>query len=304
MFTSLKFAHTREDPLVERKVIQSLQQIFPEKTLQIALICSGGCTILDLLAYFDNQVTIHAVDMNGAQLDLFVLKRQFLDTCLHTLPFSSIRNVYKILTTTLGKHSSYELLFSELRDSDFNLEKTFSNSNLIRYFGHNAVKYSMRTRFSDHMKKVLSETKSYFNDLIFKGNFSDEFPFFLTDEGLAKLLFQSQIWPTLHNQDIISFLVKFPEMKETEKLHFLQISNITDWMSKDDRKELITLCFSSLQRGGKLVARRFNGDYSLQRLLKDAGFIVENQTEMDRSAFYSEVLIGMKPLKHFQQSAL
>ena len=54
MFKDLKFAHTREDPNVEIRTLESISRqrklVGDTKPLRVVLICSGGCTVLSLLA--------------------------------------------------------------------------------------------------------------------------------------------------------------------------------------------------------------------------------------------------------------
>jgi hypothetical protein len=49
----------------------------------------------------------------------------------------------------------------------------------------------------------------------------------------------------------------------------------------------------SLKIGGKVIIRRLNGDYNLLSLMSEY-FTVNDLTLLDKSCFYSEVIIGTK----------
>lgn len=309
MFQGLKFAHTREDPNVE---IRTIQSIYTEP-LRIALICSGGCTILSLLASLPfTKCQFHIVDANPSQLDLFHMKYDLLYESLHNSlvqsrqTWSQVRNLYRVFARVLDTRASYEQVFRELRQSGFDLEHVFSEENLMKHFGSGAVEHSRQTKFSQHMEEVLKSTSSYFRDLILYGTFRElDVPLFLTDGGLDNLsrlpsfeaLTKNKEKDTrclfLYAMNMINFLTQALEKKE--RFHFIQLSNITDWMSMKDRQQLLQLAWDCLLPNGKLLVRRFNGDYDLVALLKRFGF--ETKMEHDQSAFYSEVVVATKSIK-------
>ena len=284
MFQGLRFASTREDPKVELNAISELQRIFPNK-LSVALICSGGCTLLTLLGNL-TELELHAVDLNPYQLDLF----QFKYDLLTNSPQPNIEE-YKTLIGLLDSRATYERVFRELRDSHYNFKEVFSHSNLTSHFGKDAVEHSLNKSFASHMEAVFPKMRGYFRDLIVEGKITHHLPIFLREDSLSLLRKKSHsIY--LYHQDMIAFLER--SISERKNYHLLQISNISDWMSLAQLEHLLFLCFVSLRPQGKLIARRFNGDYHLEGLMKEAGFLTATTT--DSAELYSEVVIGTKPI--------
>ena len=220
------------------------------------------------------------------------------DSLMHSKEsFAQVRKLYQVLTRLLDTRASYEIIFREARESGFDLGHVFREENLIKHFGLEAVQHSRETKFSEHMGKVLKSTSSYFRDLIFHGAFQEpNAPPFLTNNRLGHLsrlasfetLAKDGIL-SLHQSDMITFLEK---CQKKEQCYFIQFSNITDWMFMEKRHHLLTLSWNCLFHEGKLVTRRFNGDYNLISLLESFGFATK--IEHDQSEFYPQVVVATK----------
>ena len=75
-FSEIAFSQVREDPKIELRVIEQLQER-QGHPLRVLLVASGGCMALSLLAS-SAVAQIEAVDLNPAQLHLVELRRQAL----------------------------------------------------------------------------------------------------------------------------------------------------------------------------------------------------------------------------------
>ncbi|MEP0833323.1 BtaA family protein [Microcoleus sp. AS-A8] len=73
-FSEIAFSQVREDPKIELRVIEQLQER-QGHPLRVLLVASGGCMALSLLAS-SAVAQIEAVDLNPAQLHLVELRRQ------------------------------------------------------------------------------------------------------------------------------------------------------------------------------------------------------------------------------------
>jgi S-adenosylmethionine-diacylglycerol 3-amino-3-carboxypropyl transferase len=74
--TEVFYSQVHEDPLLELRVIDRLLAL-RRRPLRVAIVASGGCTALSLLAHREVSA-VHAVDLNPAQLHVTEFKRQAL----------------------------------------------------------------------------------------------------------------------------------------------------------------------------------------------------------------------------------
>ena len=65
------FSQVREDPLIEIELLKD------KPNQRVALVASGGCTLLRLLA-FENIKEVHGIDFNPAQLNLIEIRKAAL----------------------------------------------------------------------------------------------------------------------------------------------------------------------------------------------------------------------------------
>jgi S-adenosylmethionine-diacylglycerol 3-amino-3-carboxypropyl transferase len=309
---NIHFAQVREDPSVELSVINSLKS----NSISVLMIGSGGCTLFSILG--DHIKSVDVVDLNQTQLDLIMLKyeiitwyqdkEKIIDYFEGRLSKEEIKNVYdcvkdnlppaskkfwdaneQLLYLGINNAGSYEQLFRELRESNFDYDKVFSKENLIKKFGKKAVD-NCKDNFVEYFRKVitfLGDTykpgENYFRDQIFDGKYMGSVPVYFNN---VKQLGQYKKTINLINADLAS------KVLPNEKYDIVQISNILDWMSQDHIEPFLQRVYKSLKKGGFIITRKLLGNYNLKGKVSEYFRVVE--CVVDKSHLYSEVVVGKK----------
>ena len=320
---NIMFSQVREDPIIE---IQALQDLSSNKNRQrVLMVGSGGCTILSLLAYSKIPLLIDVVDCNIEQLLLYQLKKticqifnnkndviRFFQGQLSPNKYNDIMkfifdkhllspngqkywpNHMDIIYEGINQCGIFEQLFIELVDSGWNFDQVFDRNYLISKFGENAVTNSVSREFSDHFSEVM---KKYMNKYTIKNNYfyhqiienkydyNSDLPYYLNH--------LDQLHSNLSDKHKIqSFLCDMTQFNiRSNEYDLIQTSNLTDWMSNDQLDSFMKDVVAGLKSGGKVVARRLNGDYSLAEIMGKY-LDIQDVTELDKSCFYSEIIIG------------
>ena len=319
---NIMFSQVREDPSIEIHALQSIPISNDRK--YVLLVGSGGCTLLSLLAFYSHPLLIDIVDSNLDQLLLIELKKaickylnsyqkiiQFLqgelsvneyDNIINTILPSLSPNCQKywctkmdLIYSGINQCGTFEQLFVELVDSNWNFDKVFNRTYLISKFGENAVTNSMSTEFSDHFSNIMSKyltqytlDNNYFYQQILHGTYNPigDLPYYLSHFDN----FKSHIDDGTHKtQTFLSDLTSFKIRPGHYDL--IQTSNLTDWMPAHQLDSFMQEVATGLKPGGKVVARRLNGDYDLAKIMSKY-LNVEDVTKFDKSCFYSQVIIG------------
>jgi S-adenosylmethionine:diacylglycerol 3-amino-3-carboxypropyl transferase len=297
----LLFSQTREDPTVELNVLNKINGSVG------LIVCSGGCTVLSILQ--DSIKRLDVVDNNVSQLYLLELKiaivkrynnfLQFLegpvnlnelDLTLECMTYW--KNNYNLINEGVNNCGSFEKLFRDLVEKEFDFMSVFDRTNLIRIFGESAVVNSLNVEFYEHFEKVLKTYKSlcnpqdnYFYNQILNGKYGKDLPFYFVNVNSIR-----------NNHNKITYVNKqfINQLKDSinETYDFIQISNICDWMNNVDREELISECYRCTRVDGYLIVRRLNGDYDICDLIKDKFSIICKP--FDKSHFYSQVVVAKK----------
>ena len=82
---------------------------------------------------------------------------------------------------------------------------------------------------------------------------------------------------------------------DLERFDLVSLSNITDWMSRDDIAALARTLRDGLRKGARLLFRQLNNDTDLAALFSDLRFDLafgEQLLASDRSLFYSSIAVA------------
>lgn len=320
----ISFSQVREDPLIELEVVKYLQandEKKSDKKLNVLMITSGGCTLLSLLS--DKINVIDAIDVNMQQNYLAELKVAMVilisskELLLDTLEGNSekkscdiiLKYAQKLLSTEcydfwmknidivysgINNVGKFEKLFKSLADSKFDYVKWFNRDNLSNIFGSSAVINSLNKEFFDHFKNVVDYYRllykpddNYFYHQILYGKYSKKSlpPYFDLNTTVI-----------FDNYKKINYICsEFGSYIQSCKSYYdiIQTSNIFDWCNKDVIDQLLSLVFNRLNPNGIIIARRLNGDYNLKDMVSKYFKIIDIKI-VDKSHFYSEVVIGQK----------
>jgi S-adenosylmethionine:diacylglycerol 3-amino-3-carboxypropyl transferase len=318
------FSQVREDPAVEIEICNIVQ---PKSILCIA---SGGCTALTLATTYDN-IKIDAVDISQSQLYLCELKGalcvhystniEYILICFQEKGMSCflIQKLRDLLTRGLITQECYDFwlchphylndginqcgkfehIFRQLVKSNFNFDTVFDNTNLISAFGENAVQYSTRESFSNHFRNVLSKYNRmygdntscnyFYNQIICDKYNKDEVPYYIgktTIDDINKIQYK--------NCNFIEYLKKCRD----RQYDLIQTSNITDWLTVDDIRELLYELSRVCSSNGAVIMRRLNSDNSLYNIINSVlcqhtqfKLYICAETYIDKSFFYNEVVV-------------
>ena len=309
------FSQVREDYKIEEHILNGLNNP------TIAVVGSGGCTALSLLN--NNIQSIDIIDSNSDQINLIKIKSliiKFIGTKKSILDifegrlnktqydniFKSVNMVYELkqfwihnknfFYNGLNQAGSFEILFKDLVESNFNFEKFFNRKYLSVVFGDSAVAQSINKEFYDHFSEVinryknfLNPEKNYFYHQILFNRYNPNFvPKYLSQDGIQNIIKYSDKLK-YHTADFHTFL----KDSSNNKYDMIQTSNLTDWMEYIEREQFIKECWRCLKPNGYIIMRRLNGDYTLDKLTQNL-FVKSSTQYDDMSCFYTELFIGKK----------
>jgi S-adenosylmethionine:diacylglycerol 3-amino-3-carboxypropyl transferase len=300
-----------------------------DNKLNVFMIASGGCTLFSIIAASNVPISFDIIDSNISQFHLINLKMaimKYMKTSNDVISFFqgqlSQIEYRKILTNILelklltkenydfwetnidlvyrgiNQTGIFEELFKTLSENNFNFDKVFNRNYLIEKFGESAVIHSANKQFTLHFQEVLesypkrsySPHNNYFYHQILYNNYSSDkdadLPYYITHFDA----YISHLSKHVINQSHCNIKdFHFPP----NKYHLIHLSNLTDWMNLTDIHSIFKSIHLSLKIGGKVIIRRLNGDYNLLSLMSEY-FSVIDVTPLDKSCFYSEVVIGTK----------
>lgn len=293
----ISFYYCREDSTPE---LLSLTRIFDSGVEEpsILMIGSGGETLIEVLSH-KKKINIDVIDMNKHQIDLCKSKILSLlsgeDYSNIDIGFSGkFEKVFSLISEYFNNDYGYELS-SYIRNTDEGKAKLkyivtylFSNENLSIVFSDKATKYSSDS-FSEH----------FYNVFVQSLNERDNHR--VTYKNISNIIEGDDIHPSRYIVDSLKYnyhthnlnyqVGNFETVNLDKKYDVVSVSNIGDWMSVDEYKQVLLNIKSKLNSGGYIVARKLLGDYKLEDLLKEVGLKTEELN--DRTHFYSEVYFGI-----------
>lgn len=316
----IQFAVVREDPLIEAEVLKSGT---PQKVL---LIASGGCTAFTLQALFpDLEITL--LDPNPHQISLIEKKLSYLnhyDEKETKLPF----NVGVDDPAGLNECGNFESLFRGLRN--FIYEFVIPQEELRemfcarrgreeiteRMFNNKFWKVAFDLYFSDSLLHAFfgpeatqnapaGSYPSYFKDILERGLGDDSAydNYFLHHILLGHYIDDDRCLPVYLSNPCKSFRIQFvtgyfDAVDHLEQYDLVQLSNIFDWMTRDDIDRIAEKVNREMKTGAVLMFRQLNNTVDYSGLFKNH-FRFDRQQEntllkKDRSLFYNKLNIGVK----------
>ena len=309
------FSQVREDYVIEESILSNITN--PD----VLLVGSGGCTALSILD--DNINHIDIVDSNIDQINLIKMKiliiknskekniildifegkfsidqynRLFMDANLSQDLKEFCKENQNEFYNGINQSGAFEKLFKKLVESDFDFKKLFNREYLIGIFGEDSCAHSVNKEFYDHFMGVMENYKRlstpdnnyFYHQILFNKYNTECVPKYLTDEGILNVnAYSDKI--EFYTNNFLTFLKNSPK----NKFDMIQTSNLTDWISDDERNEFIKECWKCVKPSGYVVMRRLNGDYKLTELTKKH-FKQSSVEYVDTSYFYAELFIGSK----------
>ena len=273
----IMFSSVIEDSNIEIDILQNLNINNP----RICIIGSAGCTVLHILSKMEGNFNMAIVDSNKEQMYLFYLKisalEHFAEQPLIYHEFlkgnqveENIQPILDILKrNSLESHQYwsnklnyvydgaismgyYEHIFRKLKVGDY--ETAFELKSLINQFGCRANNFSDDKLSSHFEKNMYKNCNEYFSG-IFNCDYNITPSYIDNIDNIMKNKHNIKY----HNANIVHIL-------EQNQYDFIDLSNITDWMSAKECDELIVSCKNALSPNGKLLMRRLNGQFNIDDL--------------------------------------
>ncbi|MFJ1269083.1 DUF3419 family protein [Legionella lytica] len=313
----IQFSVVREDPEIERKIIQS------SEAKEILLIASGGCTALSLQAYFPN-LRFTLVDPNPAQIKL--IKEKII-----TLKNASLEekkasfNIESDSSLGLNEGGNFESLFRSFRNFIYefilnreelkallttpeqahrvNLRTTlfehkywkvafdlfFHNSLLEAMFGTEAVQHAPKGSYPEYFRKVIEAglekenmSQNYFIHHLFLGQYIDKepcLPYYLTAST-----------PEYSFEFFNNTIDKVENFNSFDLVH---LSNIFDWMDEEGIRNLASRLNHEMKPGARLLTRQLNNQKDFMKYFSDHFELLDAESAellaQDRSLFYAQI---------------
>ncbi|NGX47235.1 MAG: hypothetical protein K1000chlam3_00608 [Chlamydiae bacterium] len=171
-----------------------------------------------------------------------------------------------------------------------------SQENLVKIFGEKATANRVQDfsrHFAERCRVYLSNhlaAESPFFAQVFLGQFYKEIHYPWLDLPIIQPNAQIDFHQTMMDQ----YLQSAPK----ESFDLIHLSNITDWLSPEEASTTLALAYRALRPGGVVVVRQLNSNLDIYSLGKDFQWDRETATDLngkDRSFFYRQLLIGIKP---------
>lgn len=290
------FYYGREDTSIEKNVVNKFVAENTDKKPNVLMVCSGGENSIDLLQ-MDKALDIVALDINPHQL---ALAKSKIDDIFSGQDIASNKIIYN--------QGKFEKLFQVLKNSfndselwqigrgrEIGLEKLryvcnnlFSNRILEIIFTEEATKYSKES-FSEHFYNVFAEQIKYY--------YAEKPDYSNIGCVLGKtkpVNYEGSINP---NSSIDYFNGTFDQhfKDNNTKYDIIDVSNISDWMSKEKTIQTIKLVHLHLNEGGYLIGRKLLGDYDWVELIsKECGLDMVIEEVKDQTSFYTQTIVAKK----------
>lgn len=172
------------------------------------------------------------------------------------------------------------------------IKKVMSTQNLITLFGEDATQNPAKPFYQHFIDQTFQ--------LLLKGKTANN-PY-LT-QFLQGRYVEDQYAPWLNlKQQSITADIKFHCMEMSEALEkilrkndLIHLSNILDWLSKKEAKELLTLAKSKLKKNGFIIIRQLNSSLNIRELGGDINWLRDESKQLtthDRSFFYKQIHVG------------
>lgn len=283
----IAFYYLREDYSIELNILNKQK----DKS-NILMIASGGESLIEYLGQ-TKESFIDVIDMNMNQINLCKEKIKIL---LENKSYSNkeigysgkFEKLFALIREYL-KDDICNLTLDDIKDKlEFVVSNIFSNENLKHIFGENATKHSSEN-FATHFYNIFYKSLNM-KDIEFTNkninNILGGVDINLSRERIEHFKNNySKHAITWNNINFINF-----DIDKTYDL--ITISNIGDWMSIHEFRQIIQKLVSRINQGGSIIVRKLLGDYNLCEEMRK--FNLEVKKEQDNSFFYSETCICTK----------
>jgi pyrroloquinoline quinone (PQQ) biosynthesis protein C len=290
------FYYGREDTSIENSVVNKVTIEKNIEKVKVLMVCSGGENSIELLK-MDKAVDIVALDINQHQIALAQSKINDIVNGQNVVSDKIIYNegkfekLFQVLKNSFNDNELWQIG----RGREIGLEKLryvcdnlFSNKILEIIFTEEATKYSKES-FSDHFYNVFVEQIKYY--------YSEKPEYSNIGCVLGKT-------PPINYQGEFNKNSSIDYSNGTFDEHFkasnyrydiIDVSNISDWMSKEKTIQTIKLVYSHLNDGGYLIGRKLLGDYDWNKLIsEDCGLDMVIEEVKDKTSFYTQTVIAKK----------
>ncbi len=315
----IQFAVVREDPEIEAALVAR-----SSKNAKILLIGSGGCTVLTLRGRFPG-LQLDVLDPNAAQIALIQQKVNALSLASARQDFgvgsedpvsltacgnfeSLFRCFREFLFEFAAPRERFESFFSGGNDGGFvegllsakywpvAFDLFFSDSILLAMFGPAAIQHAPRSSYPKYFQNALARglrapaaVDNYFLHHIFLGHYLDRpasLPPYLTQDPKAP-------------KAAVDFIQGFAhDVKDFGKYDLICLSNIFDWMAKEEVAKIAQRLTHEMRKGATVVFRQLNNAADFQKGFGQAihfdSALGQSLFARDRSLFYSSISVGKK----------
>lgn len=292
----IAFYYAREDTTIECDVVSTIRQQKNGNKVKVLMICSGGENSIELLK-LDTPVDIMALDINPHQIALAKEKIESIATNgslsdkLIKLNEGKFEKLFEVLKNSFIRKELEEIRYGEesaLKKLKFVCDNLFSNKTLEIIFTEEATKYSKES-FSEHFYNVFAHQIKQFL------TYHPEFSNIGCVLGLATPIDYTGKFNKNSTIDYFNGSFEAYFSAKNEKYDVIDVSNISDWMSKERTVQTIKLLYSQLNEGGCLIGRKLLGDYDWVDLIqKDCSLAMNVQQVQDQTSFYTQTVIAQK----------
>ena len=316
----VQFAVVREDPALEAEVMRATG------ARKVLMVGSGGCTALALQRDF-SDATFTLFDINPAQIDLVKRKMDALSGG-GAAAERALFNVEDAHPGGLSQSGNFESLFRGMREFMFDLvlpyermrelftvpgklaqvdELIFSNKYWPVVFDLYLSDSILNTMFGPEATQHATPGSypGYFRELFERGlRRQDAFDnYFLHHVLLGHYLERESALPSYLAGESVEHQFTFhlgplTGVSDVADHDLVGLSNITDWMSEADIREIVDFLRRTMRPGSRVMYRQLNNEADLEAMFGD-GFefdsaLGDSLWERDRSLFYSSVHVGVK----------
>ncbi len=321
----LLFANTWEDSDIELSI---LKEYSPTKIL---MVCSGGDTLIDILCSdsIKKNSQIDVIDSSQIQISLCIFKVLVIDflvtsneiqdynnilngkcnnydlllyilyskykdlSYIHHLLFLRRPENIELLKRGILKNGQLELTFSELVKNEMDFQTCFNVQTLNEKFGSSATNLSHN--FATKFKDIYNSYKDKYSANTFQNKFYHRM--IHGQESKESKDAMCQKFPNINHLKNIRFIYQdmLPYITSIEKetYDFIQVSNITDWLSNiKNVKYFVKQCNRICQKTGKILWRSLNGNYDLLEICSK--YSDQRQILEDKSYFYNLCFVTVK----------
>jgi pyrroloquinoline quinone (PQQ) biosynthesis protein C len=290
------FYYGREDTTIEKNVVEQFAAENINKKPKVLMVCSGGENSIELLT-MNKAVDIVALDINLHQIavakskidDIFNQNNVSLDKIIYNE--GKFEKLFQVLAKSFNDKDFWEITNEQTRGLEklkYVCDNLFSNKVLEIIFTEEATKYSKQS-FPEHFYNVFAaQIKYYYEENIQYSNIGSVL-------GKTKPInYQGEI---NKNSSIDYFNGTFEQhfKNDNTKYDIIDVSNISDWMSKEKTIQTIKLVHSHLNKGGYLIGRKLLGDYNwIELISNDCGLNMDIEEVKDQTSFYTQTVIAQK----------